>query len=139
MTSQLSNGLGCYSDALYGALVHPAPDAEVAVFTPASSPAVLHNPELLTRLLAPPITHQEHGMIGQLKRVDGVLQARVMVDTLFVVHEVRVDLKSHAHRAVPHQLGHHDGLVAPAVETTNVMVIGDVIARTVRGDRAGGI
>lgn len=139
MTSKLTDWLGCHGDALYSTLVRPAPDAEEAVFAPSRSPAVLHDPVFLTRLLAPPIAHQEHRMIGQLERVDGVKQARVMVDAPFIEHEVRINLKGHAQRAVPHQLGHHDHLVAPAVEATYVVVLGDVIARTVSRDGAGRI
>lgn len=136
MASQLSDGLDSHSDALYSALVGPAPDAEVAVFAPASSPAVLHNPILLACLLAPPIAHQQHRVIGQLKRVDRVTQARVMVDALFVVKKVRVDLKGHTHWAVPHQLNHHGRLVARAIEAAYVVVFRGVVANTVGRDGA---
>lgn len=139
MTSQLSDWFGCHGDALYSALVGPAPDAEVAVFAPTGSPAVLHDPVLLACLLAPPIAHQQHCVIGQLERVDGVTQTRVMVDALSVVNEVGVNLKGHAHRPIPHQLGHHGRLVAPAVEAADVVVVGNVVARTVGRDGAGRI
>lgn len=131
VTSELSDRLDCHSDALYGTLVGPAPDAEVAIFAPLGSPAILHDPVLLACLLVPPIAHQQHRMIGQLKRVDRVTQACVMVDAPFVVNEVRIDLEGHAHWAVPHQLDHHGRLIAPAVEAAYVMVLGGITARTV--------
>lgn len=137
MTSQLGDGCDCHGDALYSALVHPAPDAEVTIFAPAGSPAVLHDPVLLPGLLTLPITDQQHCVIGQLKWIDGVTQAGVMVDAIFVVHEVGVNLEGHAHWAVIYQLDHHGCFAASSVEAAYVVVIGDVIARTVGRNRAG--
>ncbi len=116
-----------YSNALNGAFIGSSTDPEKAILTPPASPAVLHDPVLLASLMALPIPHQQHSVIGQLKRIDGVTEAGVMVDALLVVHEVWVHLQGHTHGAVPHQLNHHSRLAAPAVKPTHVVIIGGVV------------
>lgn len=116
-----------YSNALNGTFICSSTDPEKSLLTPPASPAVLHDPVLLASLMALPIPHQQHSMIGQLKRIDGVTEAGVMVDALLVVHEVWVHLQGHTHGAVPHQLNHHSRLAAPAVKPTHVVIIGGVV------------
>lgn len=91
---QFGDGLSCYSDALYSALVGAPADSEEAFLAPAVAPAVLDDPVLLSHLVALAVAHQQHGVVGQLKGVVGVQQARVVVDALLVVHEVIVHLKT---------------------------------------------
>lgn len=92
MLLEFGDGCGCYSDALDGALVTPSADAEEAILSPAGSPAVLDNPVLLPSLVAVAVAHQQHSMVGQLEWIEGVCEARVVVDAPGIVHEVRVDL-----------------------------------------------
>lgn len=98
---QFRDGLGCHSDALDGTLVRPPSDPEEAPLAPRRPPAVLHHPELLTRDVTLAIAHQQHRVVGQLKRVVGVMKARVVVDTLLVVHEVRIHLDENSVRNTP--------------------------------------
>lgn len=116
-----------YSNALNGAFIGSSTDPEKPILAPPGSPAVLHDPVLLAGLMAFPIPHQQHGVIGQLKRIVGVTEAGVMVDALLVVHEIWVDLQGHAHGAVPDQLQHHGRLTAAAVKPTHVVIIRGII------------
>lgn len=89
---QFGDGCGSDCDALDGALVAPSADSEEAVLAPAGAPAVLDDPVLLPGLVAAAVTHQEHGVVGQLEGIEGVSEACVVVDAPFVSHEVGVDL-----------------------------------------------
>lgn len=84
--------VGCDSDALDGTLVISAANSEVAFLAPAGAPAVLDNPVILPSLVAATVPHQQHGMVGQLKGIEWVCKASVVVDALLIVHEVRIDL-----------------------------------------------
>lgn len=89
---QSGDRVGGDRDALDGTLVAAPADAEVAALAPARAPAVLDGPVLLPGLVAAAVAHQQHGVVGQLEGVEGVSEARVVVDALLVVHEVGVDL-----------------------------------------------
>lgn len=116
-----------YSNALNGAFICSSTDPEKSILAPTASPAVLHDPVLLAGLMALPIPHQQHSVISQLKRIDGVTEAGVMVDALLVVHEIWVHLQGHTHGAVPNQLQHHGRLAASTVKPTHVVIIGGVV------------
>lgn len=91
--SQVGDGRGGHGDALDGAFVAAPADPEVPLLAPVAAPAVLHDPELLAALGALAVAHQQHGVVGQLEGVAAVPEAAVVVDSLLVVHEVRVDLR----------------------------------------------
>lgn len=42
--------------------------------------------------MAAAISHQQHSVVGQFKRIKGVSEACVVVDAPLVVYEVRIDL-----------------------------------------------
>lgn len=160
LTLQFWDRLGCDRNALNGALVTSPADSEVAVLAPAGSPAVLNDPVLLAGHVALAVAHQKHSVVGQLERIEGVSEARVVVDALLVVHEVRVDLgeergsllplnkytyiskvpdeeqsylKSHCHGPILDQFHHHGCLAAAAVKPTDVVVFSCVnVAATLR-------
>lgn len=124
---QISDWCSSYSNALNGTLICSTTDSEIPILAPVASPAVLHDPVFLPGLMALPIPHQQHRMIGQLKWIVGVTEASVMVDALFVVHEIWVHLQCHTHGAVPDQLQHHGRLAASAIKPTHVVIIGGIV------------
>lgn len=128
-----------YSNALNGTLIRSTTDFEKSVLAPVGSPAVLHDPVFLPGLMALPVPHQQHGMIGQLKGIVGVAEEGVMVDALFIVHEIWVHLQCHSHGAVLDQLQHHGLLAASPVKTTHVVILGGIPARAFLRDFAGRI
>lgn len=136
---QIDDWCSSYSNALNGTLVRSTTDSEKPVLAPVASPAVLHDPVFLPGLMALPIPHQQHRMVGQLKWIVGVTEASVMVDALFVGHEIWVDLQCHTHGAVPDQLQHHGRLAASAVKPTHVVIIGGVVPSAFLGYFAGRI
>lgn len=112
-----------YSNALNGTLIRSTTDFEKPVLAPVGSPAVLHDPVFLPGLMALPVPHQQHGVIGQLKGIVGVAEEGVVVDALFIVHEIWVHLQCHTHGAVLDQLQHHGLLAASPVKTTHVVIL----------------
>lgn len=90
---QLGDGLGSDRNALNGTFITSPANSEVAVLAPAGAPAVLDDPVLLSCLVAAAESHQQHGMVGQLERVEGVSEAGMVVDALLVVEEVTVNLQ----------------------------------------------
>lgn len=90
---QLGDGLGSDRNALNGTFITSPANSEVAVLAPAGAPAVLDNPVLLSCLVTAAVSHQQHGMVGQLERAEGVSEAGMVVDALLVVEEVTVNLQ----------------------------------------------
>ncbi|KAF3823814.1 hypothetical protein GH733_007282, partial [Mirounga leonina] len=77
------------------------------------------------------IAHQQNGMIRELKGIERVSQARVVIDPCAVVEEVIIDLKSNSHGPMMDQLELHQGLIAAPIETSHIVVLGGVITEAV--------
>lgn len=130
-TLQFRNWCGCHGYALNGTLIGSSADPEVTILTPTSAPAVFNNPVIHPRGCVCAVAHQQNGMIRELKGVERVSQARVVVDPRAVVEEVIIDLKSNSHGPVMDQLELHQGLVAAPIETSHVVVVRGVVTEAV--------
>lgn len=69
-------------------------------------------------------------MIGQFKRIELVPQPSVMVDPLFIKHEIIINLKGNSHWPMQNKLEFHQGFIAASIETTNIVVLRSVVVVT---------
>lgn len=69
-------------------------------------------------------------MIGQFKRIEVILQPSVMVDSLFIKHEITINLKGNSHWPMQNKLEFHQGFIAASIEATNIVVLRSVVVVT---------
>lgn len=70
-------------------------------------------------------------MISQLKGIERVSQAGVLVDSLTVVEKVIIDFKSYCHGSMMDQLKLHQVFIAAPIEIPHIVVLRRVVSDTV--------
>lgn len=75
-------------------------------------------------------------MISQFERVEVILQPSVMVDSLFIKHEIIINFKGNSHWPTQNKLKFHQGFITASIETTNIVVLRSVVVVTATLEQA---